>query len=357
MDDTFVMLSAWRRTDATSPTRDRLAHAYADAAVSITITSMTDMLSFFVGAFTTFPCVRIFCLYTGASVFTVYFFHITFFGACMAYAGNAEENNRHGVLCIPVTPRSEAGNRSIVYRLFCAGGISRVDPKNKKDNADHCIMKFFGNQWSRLLNIPAIKVLVIMVFLAYLAMALFGLQKLQEGLERKRLSRDDSYSVQFYNMEEEYFRQFPYKVQVVINGDLDYSDKLVQEGLDKLLDELEEDEMIAESFYTESWLRQWLSFVKLNSEYLEIDVSNKQSFIDSLREYFLVGEENEDALDIRFDANYTKITASRFFVQVANVTSLNDDRRIMEFARRIADKSTFNVTVFHPYFIFFDQVC
>jgi hypothetical protein len=53
-----------------------------------------------------------------------------------------------------------------------------------------------------------------MVFLAYLAMALFGLQKMQEGLDRRRLSRDDSYAVKLYNVEEEYFREFPYKIQV-----------------------------------------------------------------------------------------------------------------------------------------------
>jgi hypothetical protein len=46
---------------------------------------------------------------TGTSVLTVYFFHVTFFGACMAYAGDAEESNRHGILCIKVTPKSESG--------------------------------------------------------------------------------------------------------------------------------------------------------------------------------------------------------------------------------------------------------
>jgi hypothetical protein len=73
-------------------------------------------------------------------------------------------------------------------------------------------------------------------------------------------------------------------------------------------------------------------------------------------QYFLVGEENENALDIKFDKNYTTILSSRFFVQVVNVSTLNDDRRIMEFARQIADNSAYNVTVFNPYFVFFDQV-
>ena len=65
IDDTFVMLGAWRRTSVHSSVPDRMAIAFTDAAVSITITSITDMLSFWIGIITPFPCVKIFCIYTG----------------------------------------------------------------------------------------------------------------------------------------------------------------------------------------------------------------------------------------------------------------------------------------------------
>lgn len=69
IDDTFVMLAAWRRTNLQDSVADRMAQTYADAAVSITITSLTDMISFFIGAITPFPCVQIFCLYTGGFMY------------------------------------------------------------------------------------------------------------------------------------------------------------------------------------------------------------------------------------------------------------------------------------------------
>ena len=65
IDDTFVMLGAWRRTSLHAPVPERMRETFKDAAVSITITSVTDMLSFFVGVITPFPCVKIFCVYTG----------------------------------------------------------------------------------------------------------------------------------------------------------------------------------------------------------------------------------------------------------------------------------------------------
>lgn len=68
------MLAAWRRTKIQDSVPDRMAQTFADAAVSVTITSLTDMISFFIGAITPFPCVQIFCLYTGESGFIPVFF-------------------------------------------------------------------------------------------------------------------------------------------------------------------------------------------------------------------------------------------------------------------------------------------
>jgi len=65
IDDTFVMLAAWRRSDRRQSTEERMSETYSSAAVSITITSLTDALSFFVGATTPFPGVQIFCTYSG----------------------------------------------------------------------------------------------------------------------------------------------------------------------------------------------------------------------------------------------------------------------------------------------------
>ena len=109
IDDTFVMLAAWRRTSVHDPVSVRLGQTYREAAVSITITSVTDMLSFWIGVITPFPCVQIFCVYTGACVIGTYVWHLTFFGGCMALAGYAEKQNRHAVTCCVVWPKSQAG--------------------------------------------------------------------------------------------------------------------------------------------------------------------------------------------------------------------------------------------------------
>lgn len=58
------MLAAWRRTSIKLDVPERMAQMLSEAAVSITITSVTDMISFWIGIYNPFPSVQIFCIYS-----------------------------------------------------------------------------------------------------------------------------------------------------------------------------------------------------------------------------------------------------------------------------------------------------
>lgn len=102
------MLAAWRRTSVKLSVPERMAHMMSEAAVSITITSLTDMISFWMGIFSPFPSVQIFCTYSALAVSFTYLWHITFFAACMALAGRLENENRHSIFGCEVKPVSVA---------------------------------------------------------------------------------------------------------------------------------------------------------------------------------------------------------------------------------------------------------
>ena len=63
VDDAFMTLASWQKTDIHKSVPERLALAYADAGASITITSLTDVISFFVGCIVPVPTCKIFCVY------------------------------------------------------------------------------------------------------------------------------------------------------------------------------------------------------------------------------------------------------------------------------------------------------
>lgn len=64
---------------------------------------------------------------------------------------------------------------------------------------------------------------------------------------------------------------------------------------------------------------------------------------------------NPYSLDVAFNENGTKIIASRFLIQAINITDSNHEKRMVNDLREICRNSPINVTIFHPYFVFFDQ--
>ncbi|CAD1473463.1 unnamed protein product [Heterotrigona itama] len=309
IDDTFVMLAAWRRTSIMKPVPERMAATLSEAAVSITITSLTDMISFFIGILSPFPSVQIFCIYSA--------------------------------------------NKSWFYRALCTGGVDPDDPYNPVDNPEHGCMSWFRDYLAAALNCRPVKAVIILIFACYLAGALYGLTTLQEGLDRRKLSKNDSYSIAFYDRQDYYFREFPYRIQVVVSGKYDYSNPVIQEQMENLTRSLEASKYISSApIYTESWLRSFLSYT--NNSATDIEIRDEKTFINVLKDVWLLPR-SSFSLDVKFDQTEEHIIASRFLIQAVNVSGTNQEKDMVKELRRICAESPLNASVFHPYFVFFDQ--
>ncbi|CAK9817866.1 Patched domain-containing protein 3 [Anthophora plagiata] len=353
IDDTFVMLAAWRRTSIMKPVPERMAVTLSEAAVSITITSLTDMISFFIGILSPFPSVQIFCIYSGFAVVFTFVFHLTFFTGCVAISGYCEQKNLHSVFCCKVQPLSKSSHRSWLYRTLCTGGVDPDDPYNPVDNPEHGCMSWFRDYLAVALNYRPVKVIIILIFACYLAGALYGLTTLQEGLDRRKLSKNDSYSIAFYDRQDYYFREFPYRIQVVVSGKYDYSDPTIQQQVENLTRSLEASKYISSApIYTESWLRSFISYA--NSSGADVNISDEKSFIKVLKDIWLFPKSSY-SLDVKFDETEEHIIASRFLIQAVNVSGTNQEKDMVKELRRICTDSPLNASVFHPYFVFFDQ--
>ncbi|KAJ6224071.1 hypothetical protein RDWZM_002616 [Blomia tropicalis] len=360
MDDAFVLLAAWRRTSTSMTVSERMGHTYAEAAVSITITSLTNFISFMIGIITPFPSVRIFCIYTSVAVLFTYAYHITFFGGLMAYFGKVERNNLHGMICVPVVPKSLAVEKGFFFRLLCTGGRNPSSPDHPKDNKEHMMIVFFRDVLATALNRPIIKLLVILCFLVYLLIGIYGCSVIKEGLDRRKLSRDDSYSVQFYDNEDKYFREYPYRIQIVINETMNYADPKVQQQIEDMLVKFESSPFISDNrLMTESWLRAYLTFLNQEDSFLflqALNVTDQQDFYRGVREIFLHFSLTEQfRYDLVFNEDGTEVIASRFIIQTHNIKDANMEKEMLITLREMADSFPFPVTIYHHYFIFFDQ--
>ncbi|XP_037093640.1 patched domain-containing protein 3-like [Pollicipes pollicipes] len=247
------------------------------------------------------------------------------------------------------------GDKPRWYRLLCAGGVSRSDPWREVDNPDHGAMLFFKNTLAKALNKPTVKALVIVSFLLYLAGAIYGCLHVQEGLEKQRLAGPDSYSVQYFQTSAKYFSDFPYRIQVIVEGRLNYSDPKVQQEVETLLQKLESSRFVADKFYTDSWLRDWTGTLEWGGDVLEVDLSTYEKWTESLKRVMLSGPGGTPQLDVAFDETGRHIVASRFIIQIKDVQGETESSLMMEELRTICDQSPLEAEVFDPRFIFFDQ--
>ena len=353
IDDMFIMLAAWRKTNPMAPVEERMAQTYSEAAVSITITSITDALAFGIGAISPLPAVRVFCLYTGVAVIFDYIFQITFFGACMVYSGRREAANRHCITLAKVVPRSEA--KSKFYKLFCAGGFSRTDPEKLKSTCDTAVMAFFRDHYGPALMAPVAKVLALILFLVYLGGAVYGCLQVREGLQMKSLAGDGSPSYNFFDFQAKYFSTYGPSVSVTIEEPLNYSDPSVQKELEDIVQDFESYEYIHSTNLTEFWLRDYLYFLdKLN---LRTEIQS-DLFMNILVERFLeIPYFSKYKQDIKFKdgSNKTEIETSRFIILGDGPSNTYQQMAMMADTREIAQESSISMTAFSPWFIIYEQ--
>nr|XP_045607427.1 patched domain-containing protein 3-like isoform X2 [Procambarus clarkii] len=105
VDDMFVIMAAWEAAGRHKPISgnhiERAGRTMRHAGVAITVTSLTDVTAFAVGASTDLPALRSFCLYAAVGIFAVYVLQATFFLAWLVQDEKRMEKNKNGFLwCI-----------------------------------------------------------------------------------------------------------------------------------------------------------------------------------------------------------------------------------------------------------------
>ncbi|KAL3982688.1 Patched family protein [Acanthocheilonema viteae] len=98
VDDMFVMNACWNQTSQTDTVSKRMRDMMGHAGVTISITNITDILSFAVGCVSELPGIQLFCSYACITFIFCYLYQFTFFMAFLAIMGAVEKNRRHCLL-------------------------------------------------------------------------------------------------------------------------------------------------------------------------------------------------------------------------------------------------------------------
>ncbi|XP_067123914.1 patched domain-containing protein 3-like [Centruroides vittatus] len=329
IDDAFVLIAAWRKTDAKKTVEERMGKTYSEAAVSITITSVTNVLSFCIGMASSFPGVRIFCAYGASAMFFTYVYQITFFGGCMALSGYREHHRLH-----PFT-----------FKHMPLKGIKNEDIGSK----DEIFMAFFRDKFGSILKKTIVKIIIGILFFINLGFGIWGLCMIESGNNFSDVFTHNSSVKRFTDSMYQYFGKYTYPVHIVFDQPLNYADESVQESIDNILKKFEEHPHMADTSLRLSWLKYYKLFMKHPAGKFMLrgyNISQKQDFIDGLRFVFLkMPQAKEFSLDIVFNDNHTEILASRFLIPMKDISSQDDELKVLKDLNDIVDDSPMPITI------------
>lgn len=327
LDDTFVMLSSWRQSKHISYIPHRLSHCYQEAGVSITITSLTNIISFMVGALVPgFPCVEIFCVYAGSGLLAIYLGTLFIFGPGLAFLYSVQD------------------------------ALLRKVPKLKSLEMK-CVTKLPSgtDMFQSYLGVPLtkswVKVLVLIIWIAYFAMALIGSFNLGYGLEPKNLMRRDSKMFSYLQDHFKAFHHYAYRIQVIFHEELDYSDQKVQQEIFRVIDNIKSSPRMSNNpKIEENWLTSFL-----DSPFSPEEGDPPEQFIMNLKKFLTEFKSAPVSHNVRFNENGTSILASRMVFQSSSIKNSIEEQNLMFDLRFSTQASELSVVIHNPFFILYDQ--
>ncbi|XP_023227862.1 patched domain-containing protein 3-like [Centruroides sculpturatus] len=347
LDDSFVLLAAWRRTNVKDSTIQRMSHTFSEAGVSIAITSLTNIASFCVGITSPFRVVRIYCMYGALSVLFDFVYQIFFFGSLMALDGHREKHRLNPFLCYTVKETHFDNETSKV----------RQDEtySNKCDRA----VKYLSEKLGSLLCRKSVKMLIVFMFVCNIAGSIYSIKDMKQGLDLKEIFPFSSPITKFINNYYSYFTDYPHVIQVVFNQTLDYSNPSVQEEVENILSMVQNAPYISGREHFLCWIREYLSFIHNNDlNYLmkDFNTSDSRGFVQGLKQVFLRFQPAiQFRKDLSWDRERNQIVASRCFVSSKGVRTGTDEKLLLEGLRQIADRSKYRVIVYNILFAFYEQ--
>ncbi|CAJ0939887.1 unnamed protein product, partial [Mesorhabditis belari] len=401
IDDMFIMVAVWHRTNPELSPARRMAETLQEAAVAITITSVTDITTFAIGMFTPLPGVRMFCLYTCVQVIFTYIYQLTFFSPILAYSAEMEDQGKHSLFFTKALEPSQADANWKLH--FLAGSVSRkasfkkkvsiklhTDEEGKTEEKgwigkvngalrkletklehhesdiegikreDTMVNRLFKEIIGPFILEKTTQWCALAIFCIYLGFAILGCCQIREGLSPRFLVRDSFYLSNFYKLIDETFWNEGLQMQVIVSEPPDFSDPAERAEFSSLVRSFEHTEYTMGHNATMLWLTAYERYLREQQEENHIEKpTNKSEWYKRCKEWVLIaGGRRLWEMDMVWGAGADQYTlkAFRFQVGLRHYNTPVDHTNSCKLMRSIAAQFVkFNVTTFHEYYPFADQ--
>ncbi|CAJ0957050.1 unnamed protein product, partial [Mesorhabditis belari] len=335
IDDTFLMLAAWHETSRSLSVEDRIEQSMRHAAVSISITSLTDALAFLIGAIAPLPAVMYFCYYSAAAISFIFLYSVTIFVAILSLQGRLESKFLHNITMQKTRNLALIEKTNCCERFFNMG--SRVERQTNRsfslERLDTRLwyQRFFEDKFARLFQLRWLQFVTILAMIAYGIGAYFGVKQLTVGFDLTNIVSPSSPARRFLEIRSELFPDDVTHLDVAVMSPPNLGNKENREAFERVIEEFEDPLCTLGRSGSDFWLFALIDYnnrLGFPIDWINLNMTAEE-FTPTL-ESFLMSSDRY-SYDILRDQNKT-ITAFRFSVTLRKVPF---DQHIVDCAQKM----------------------
>ncbi len=255
------------------------------------------------------------------------------------------EQSRHCLTCMRTKSRAELQEEghSRVWILACSG-----HPSRKAGEDDSPCEKIPSSVLPKTLLYGPTKIIIIVGFIVYFAIAIWGGSKIKTGLKLESVVPETSYVADYYDVKQKFFSNQGGAVMFVVEEPVNYHDPEVQNAISRVFYKAKKTGYIDEKVQI-SWLDDYIRYQ------VEYNLSqSKEDFVPILLKEFLP-KHPQYQHDIVLAEDKTNIRASRFYVTSKRFEDSTDEGNMMLAMRHIAGNCTVPMIAYSPYFIYYEH--
>lgn len=329
LDDMFIIVDHLDRQKRNLEVPATVRQVMSGTGVTITMTTLTDLVAFAVSTNSKFPSITYFCTYAALTISCAFLMIVTVFVALLTFDVRRIKANRRN--CLPVCHAPEPKE----------GEPPWDEPRPQLSNT-------LMERWGKFLMHNTTKVAVLIISISTLGAGIYATIHLDQEFDRSLLGKEGSHYKAFVNMDRKYFK-IPSEVSLVLSENVEYKTVYVQNELNKL------SKVVSENRYFEQKAISWIdAFSKYCGD------GNKtchgENFMDTVKSFLNTTEFSYFKEDIKFDENEINIKATRIiaFMKSSNSSVFKKDA-MLSMRKDLSTKSKLPVYMAASSFVFLEQ--
>lgn len=342
LDDSFIIIGSYLRTDPSLDEVERVRQAIRDCGPSITVTTITSSMAFFLGTLSKIPAIEWLCVFAFPSVGVVFIYQITFFVACIALDERRIHSHRRDCLtCLP-SPLEEL----TVDEEGQDDNTKSPDHNHARERQDSAVDRVM-EAYAEFLLKPWVKAAVFVGFIALNACCAYSASLIRQKFDLTDMMPGGSYMGDYIDAQDAYSSRKQVKVGIYFR-DVDQSDPEIQTQMEDFVEDLVNRMDVIPNEPDYFWLRDLKKFVARRN------LQNK-TFSEQLDAFFAVDIVKAIySNDVRRNDDGS-VQFSRVFVDMDNVDSKNVQQQVdtLNLQRQISVEQPINKGLSQEHLAFF----